>query len=228
MEKKIVLQANHIDKFFETPTLFQALKDVNFTAHQGEFIALTGKSGSGKTTLLYILSTLDNQYKGELFINNISTHDKDSNQLARLRNEHLGFVFQFHYLLPDFTCLKNVILPAQRLGKRSAEEIEQYAIELFKQMDILQILNKRAALISGGQQQRVAIARALINKPIIVMGDEPTGNLDSVNSSMVLSILTNLAKENQQTILIATHDNEISSKADRQIHMKDGVIVSVI
>jgi lipoprotein-releasing system ATP-binding protein len=184
-----------------------------------------GKSGCGKSTLLYVLSTMDTDYEGQLFFNNELLTDKDQNYLARFRNEHIGFVFQFHYLLANFTVLQNVMLPALKLGKLSKEEIEHKAFEKLRMLDMQDYAASLINNLSGGQQQRVAIARALINDPMVIMGDEPTGNLDSVNSGIVFDIFKELSSKHQQTIIVVTHDKEFAHNTDRMIEMKDGEIV---
>jgi lipoprotein-releasing system ATP-binding protein len=226
MEREIALKADHINKFFFTPEKFQALKGVSFEVHKGEFVSVTGKSGCGKSTLLYILSTMDTDYEGTLILNNTRVTGLTQDELARFRNEHLGFIFQFHYLLPDFTCLKNVMIPALRLGKYSHEEIEHRANEKLKMLNVADQALKPASRISGGQQQRVAIARALINEPAILMGDEPTGNLDSKNSANVFDMFMKLSREFGKTILTVTHDNDFASRSDRIVDMLDGKIIS--
>jgi lipoprotein-releasing system ATP-binding protein len=221
----VVLKTENISKFFYEPTEFQVLKNINFEVNRGEFLSLIGKSGSGKSTLLYILSTMDTAYKGNLTIDNQLTTGLSKDKLAELRNHKIGFVFQFHYLLPEFSCLKNVMIPALKLGKYSEAEIEQKALE---KLDILGIKDqalKQASKLSGGQQQRVAIARALINDPLLIMGDEPTGNLDSKNTKIVFDIFQELTKNYGQTIISVTHDNDFAKNSDRIIEMKDGEIV---
>jgi lipoprotein-releasing system ATP-binding protein len=202
------------------------LKDISFGVEKGEFLTLVGKSGCGKSTLLYILSTMDTDYKGELIIHgeNVSGYDQD--RLAAIRNEKIGFIFQFHYLLADFTCLKNIMIPALKLGKLSKEEIEYKAMEKLRMLDMTDQALKPASKLSGGQQQRIAIARALINDPLIIMGDEPTGNLDSKNTQVVFEILQELAHEKGQTIIAVTHDNDFAKASDRTITMSDGRIVN--
>lgn len=192
---------------------------------KGEFVAIVGKSGSGKSTLLYLLSTMDTDYQGEIVINGTTVTGLTQNQLSRFRNEHIGFVFQFHYLLPEFSVLDNVMLPALKLGKKPVEVVEARAMELLTLLDIKGHEMKKASKISGGQQQRVAIARALINEPAIIMGDEPTGNLDSKNTGIVFDIFRQLAKEGGQTIIAVTHDDEFAANCDRIIEMVDGGIV---
>ena len=212
-------------KLFREPEPFKVLNDVNFEVKKGEFLSVVGKSGCGKSTLLYILSTMDTDYDGELFIRDQRLTGQNQNDLAAFRNEHLGFVFQFHFLLPEFTVLKNVMLPALKLGKYSNAEIEQRAIEKLKLVGMEAHANKLASRLSGGQQQRVAIARALINDPAIIMGDEPTGNLDKANSLNVFEIFRKLARENGQTIIAVTHDPEFAANSDRVIEMSDGKII---
>ena len=220
-----VLRCSSIVKYFTTPVKFKALNDISFTVQRGEFLSLIGKSGSGKSTLLYVLSTMDTDYEGTLEINGTVLTGKSPNELADFRNEHIGFVFQFHYLLPEFSCLRNVMIPALKLGKLSEEEIEEKA---YQKLDILGLKDqalKPASKLSGGQQQRVAIARSLINDPLIIMGDEPTGNLDSKNTDIVFDIFQNLTKNYGQTIIAVTHDDDFARKSDRIIEMKDGEIL---
>ena len=220
------LEAKLIQKEFHDPVTIQVLKDINFTINKGEFVSLTGKSGCGKSTLLYILSTMDTDYQGELFIDGISKKNKTENELARIRNEKIGFVFQFHYLLNEFSVLKNVMLPGLKLNKYTEEEIEHRAIEKLKILGIESEALKLPNQLSGGQKQRVAIARSLINDPLIIMGDEPTGNLDKKNSLIVFDIFKELAHSFKQTLLIVTHDQEFASNCDRIIEMEDGKIIS--
>lgn len=219
------LSASGVGKYFHEPETFQVLKEVSFEVEKGEFVAIVGKSGSGKSTLLYLLSTMDTDYQGEIVINGTTVTGLTQNQLSRFRNEHIGFVFQFHYLLPEFSVLDNVMLPALKLGKKPVEVVEARAMELLTLLDIKGHEMKKASKISGGQQQRVAIARALINEPAIIMGDEPTGNLDSKNTGIVFDIFRQLAKEGGQTIIAVTHDDEFAANCDRIIEMVDGGIV---
>ena len=220
------LSVKNINKYFQEPTSFQVLKDVSFDINKGEFVAIIGKSGSGKSTLLYLLSTMDTDYEGKISINETQVTGLSQNQLAAFRNEHIGFVFQFHFLLPEFSVLENVMLPALKLGKKSKDEVESKSVELLGLLGLKGQEFKRASRISGGQQQRVAIARALINSPAIVMGDEPTGNLDSKNTKVVFDIFRQLAAERGQTIIAVTHDDEFASNCDRIIEFSDGKVIS--
>jgi lipoprotein-releasing system ATP-binding protein len=222
----IALQANNVNKYFYTPEKFQALKNISFEVNQGEFVSIIGKSGCGKSTLLYILSTMDTDYEGQLQLTQETVTGNKQDELAAFRNAHLGFVFQFHYLLPDFTCLKNVMIPGLRLGKVSRQQIEHNAYEKLKLLGVADQALKPASKISGGQQQRVAIARALINNPDIIMGDEPTGNLDTRNTAIVFDMLQQLCHEEQKTIITVTHDNDFAAKSDRIIEMSDGSIIN--
>lgn len=220
-----ILEAKRINKFFRGSVDFQALKDINFSIEKGEFTSIMGKSGCGKSTLLYILSTMDTDYDGELYFNDEKITGKSNDDLAYIRNKHIGFVFQFHYLLPEFTILENVMLPAKKLAEKSIQEIEYDAMEKLKLLNIDDQALKLASKISGGQKQRVAIARALINNPSIIMGDEPTGNLDSHNADNVFNIFKQLSHEQNLTLLVVTHDNEFANKTDRIIEMGDGMII---
>jgi lipoprotein-releasing system ATP-binding protein len=222
---QIVLEAKNINKFFYNPIKTQVLKEVSFSINRGEFVSVVGKSGCGKSTLLYILSTMDTDYTGELFMDGEKISGKSSNFLSQLRNEKLGFVFQFHYLLNEFSVLENVMIPGLKLGKYSREELEHRALEKLKIFDMHDHARKKANQLSGGQKQRVAIARALINDPLLIMGDEPTGNLDKKNSDIVFNKFKELAKEFGQTMLIVTHDPEFAAGTDRTIEMEDGRVI---
>lgn len=222
---EVIITAQKIGKYFYEPEKFKVLNNVSFEAYRGEFLTLMGKSGSGKSTLLYCLSTMDTDYEGELFIAGEKVTGQSPNQLAALRNHSIGFVFQFHYLLPEFSCLKNVMIPALKMGKYTAAEIEERA---YQQLDLLGLKDqalKPASKLSGGQQQRVSIARALINDPKIVLCDEPTGNLDSKNAQIVFDIFKKLSAENQQTIIAVTHDTDFATASDRTIELADGSIL---
>jgi lipoprotein-releasing system ATP-binding protein len=222
----ILLEAKNIEKEFHDPISVKVLKDINFSIRAGEFVSITGKSGCGKSTLLYILSTMDTDYTGELFIDGKSMKNRKENFLAKIRNENIGFVFQFHYLLNEFSVLKNVMLPGLKQNKLSEQEIEFRAFEKLKILGIEKEALKSPNQLSGGQKQRVAIARALINDPKLIMGDEPTGNLDKKNGNIVFEIFKELATEFNQSLLIVTHDQEFALNSDRIIEMEDGKIIS--
>lgn len=223
---KTVLEAQKINKYFNKPVLFHVLKDISFKINQGEFTSIMGKSGCGKSTLLYILSTMDTDYEGKLFLNDELITGQSSNHLSWIRNKHIGFVFQFHYLLSEFSVLENVMLPAKKLGEKPFQEIEHDAMEKLRMLGIEKLATQKASRISGGEKQRVAIARALINNPSIIMGDEPTGNLDSYNAENVFNIFRQLSIEQQLSLLVVTHDTDFANKTDRIIEMGDGKIIS--
>jgi lipoprotein-releasing system ATP-binding protein len=221
-----VLQTININKYFYDPIKVKVLSDINLTINKGEFVSIVGKSGCGKSTLLYILSTMDTSYEGELVINSVKLTNKTDADLAKIRNEHIGFVFQFHYLLQEYNVLQNVMLPGIKLAKHSKKEVEHRAMEHLKTLDMQNHAFKSPNQLSGGQKQRVAIARALINDPLIIMGDEPTGNLDKKNSDLVFDIFNDLVKTREQTLLIVTHDSDFAARTHRTIEMEDGKILS--
>ena len=223
MEK--ILEAKNINKFFHDPVRIQVLQDLSFSINKGEFVALTGKSGCGKSTLLYVLSTMDTDYEGTLLIDGEEMPKRNEGFLAKIRNEKIGFVFQFHYLINEFNVLENVMMPGLKLAKYSKEEVEHRAMERLKMLGIDHLALKKANHVSGGEKQRVAIARALINDPHIIMGDEPTGNLDKKNSDLVFDIFKQLAEEFHQTLLIVTHDPSFAERTHRIIKMEDGKII---
>ncbi|MDI1235431.1 MAG: ABC transporter ATP-binding protein [bacterium] len=225
MEPKI-LEAKSIFKSFHTPITIPVLKDINFSINRGDFVSITGKSGCGKSTLLYILSTMDTDYEGDLLIDGISMRGKKEGELAKVRNEKIGFVFQFHYLLNEFSVIKNVMLPGLKLAAMSDKEVEARAYEKLKMLGIENEALKLPNQLSGGQKQRVAIARALINDPLIIMGDEPTGNLDKKNGEIVFNVFKELAEVYHQSLLIVTHDNEFAARTHRIIEMEDGKIIN--
>jgi lipoprotein-releasing system ATP-binding protein len=222
----IILQARGISKSFHDPVEIPVLTDINLSIEKGDFISVTGKSGCGKSTLLYILSTMDTDYQGDLWIDDENMRGKSEAELAVVRNRKIGFVFQFHYLLNEFSVLKNVMLPALKLGKYTAGEIQDRSYEKLRILGIEKEALKKPNQLSGGQKQRVAIARAMINDPLIIMGDEPTGNLDKKNTEIVFETFQKLAKDFGQTLLIVTHDNEFAARTRRTIEMQDGRIIS--
>lgn len=226
MDNRTVLEAQNIDKHFYSPVKTQVLKKISFSINRGDFVSVMGKSGCGKSTLLYILSTMDTSYQGKLLIDQEIITGKPACYLSRIRNEKIGFVFQFHYLLSEFSVLENVMVPGLKLGELNKEHLEEKAMEKLRIFGMEEHALKKANQLSGGQKQRVAIARALINDPLIIMGDEPSGNLDKKNSDIVFGIFKELATDFNQTLLIVTHDPDFAKKTDRTIIMEDGRIIS--
>ncbi len=224
METKIVLEAKSIYKSFYDPVKKEVLKDISFSIQRGDFVSVMGRSGCGKSSLLYILSTMDTDYTGELFIDNELVTNQSDQELASLRNEKIGFVFQFHYLLHEFSVLKNVMLPGFKLNRLSQEELEHRAFELLRKLGIEHLSSKMAYQISGGEKQRVAIARAMINDPLLLMCDEPTGNLDNKNKEIVFDIFSELVHSFEKTLLVVTHDQNFADNTHRTIRMEDGRI----
>ena len=220
-----ILETKNLIKYFDDPIKFQVLKDINFSINHGEFVSIEGKSGCGKSTLLYLLSTMDTDYEGQIFINDELVTGKTDKELAQIRNEKIGFVFQFHYLLSEYNVLRNVMLPGLKLAKKTEQEVEHDAIEHLKTLDMHDQTLKMPNQLSGGQKQRVAIARALINNPLLIMGDEPTGNLDKKNSDVVFDIFKKLTSDEKQTLLIVTHDTDFAKRTNRIITMEDGKII---
>src|SRR5262245_26983714 len=201
----------------------EVLRGVNLEIKKGEVVSIVGPSGCGKSTLLHILGTLDKADIGQIAINNTSLSDLNGNKLAAFRNKHIGFVFQFHHLLPEFTALENVCIPGWLAG-RSKNEVKDKAEKLLKILGLAERNENKPNQLSGGEQQRVAVARALINNPDIIFADEPTGNLDSANAQELHQLFFDLRKQFNQTFLIVTHNEELSQLSDRTLHMKDGNI----
>ena len=216
-----MLSATNIQKKYGQ---LQVLKGVDISINKGEIVSIVGSSGAGKSTLLHILGTLDTPDSGEIFLNEIPVHTLKGKKLAHFRNTQIGFVFQFHHLLPEFTALENVCIPGWVAGRRK-KEVEEEAIKLLKLLGLGQRLENKPNALSGGEQQRVAVARALINKPSIVFADEPTGNLDSKNAKELHDLFVQLRKDFNQTFLIVTHNEELATMSDRVLHMKDGLIM---
>jgi lipoprotein-releasing system ATP-binding protein len=224
-QRDIILQTKNLGKYFYDPVKFKVLDNISFEAYKGEFLTLVGKSGCGKSTLLYCLSTMDTKYEGELYIDGVKITGQKPDKLAALRNRSIGFVFQFHYLLPEFSCLKNIMIPALKLGAYPRKEVEERAYAKLELLGMKEHALKPAAKLSGGQQQRVSIARALINDPAIILCDEPTGNLDSRNTQVVFETFRELTQQFGQTIIAVTHDNDFAKGSDRTIEMADGNII---
>ena len=216
-----MLTAKDIYKNYGT---LQVLKGVDLTINKGEIVSIVGSSGAGKSTLLHILGTLDNADSGEIYLNNDRIDKLKGKPLARFRNKHIGFVFQFHHLLPEFNALENVCIPAWIAGTKKREVTEK-AVRLLEMLHLKNRMENKPQQMSGGEQQRVAIARALINSPQIIFADEPTGNLDSKNAKELHELFIRLRNEFNQTFLIVTHNEELAALSDRTIHMKDGRIV---
>lgn len=219
-----LLKLNKINKVYGEKIKTQVLFDVDLSFEAQSFNAIIGQSGSGKSTLMNIMGTLDKPTSGEVLIDGISTASMKKNQLAELRNQTIGFIFQFHYLLPEFTVLENVLMPALIKNGRVGDTERKRALELIDMVGLTRVKNNLATDLSGGQQQRTAIARSLINEPKIILGDEPTGNLDSQTTESIYSLLREINHEIKSTFIIITHDQRIAEKADRILEIKDGRI----
>lgn len=214
--------AKNICKTVGSPPI-KILTDINLEIHEGEFVALTGRSGSGKSTLLYILSSLDAPSEGTVMIDNQNINKVNGKQISQFRNEKMGFVFQFHYLINELSVIDNVLLPTKKAGQQS--ERKEYAEHLLEQFSLANKMWRLPRELSGGEQQRVAIARSLIMKPKYIFADEPTGNLDSINGELVMNIFQNTRKSNNTTIIMVTHDSGFANLAERQIRLADGRII---
>ncbi|MBK8711640.1 MAG: ABC transporter ATP-binding protein [Niastella sp.] len=217
-----MLQAKQIEKKYGA---LQVLKGVDLEIQKGEIVSIVGSSGAGKSTLLHILGTLDKPNKGEIILQNTRIDQLTGKSLARFRNKHIGFIFQFHHLLPEFTAIENVCIPGWIGGSKKSETVKR-GMELLEQMGLQNRTDHKPGELSGGEQQRVAVARALINNPDIIMADEPTGNLDSINARELHKLFIDLCNTRNQTFLIVTHNEELAQMSNRVIHMKDGQIIS--
>jgi lipoprotein-releasing system ATP-binding protein len=216
-----MLIASNIQKYYGQ---LWVLKGVDLEIKQGEIASIVGPSGSGKSTLLHILGTLDKPDKGDVVVGNQRINFLNEKQMAAFRNRHVGFVFQFHHLLPEFTALENVCIPGWMAGRRK-KEVEDNALSLLQMLGLAKRIDNKPNALSGGEQQRVAVARALINRPSIIFADEPTGNLDSANARELHQLFFTLRQQFNQTFLIVTHNEELAQMSDRILHMKDGKIV---
>jgi len=216
-----MVQANGIQKYYDK---LWVLKGVDLDVHQGEIVSIVGPSGSGKSTLLHILGTLDRPDKGQVVINNQAINYSMDKQVAAFRNKHIGFVFQFHHLLPEFTAIENVCIPGWIAGQKK-KDVTQKARQLLESLGLGHRTEHKPQALSGGEQQRVAVARALINDPKIIFADEPTGNLDTANAKELHQLFFDLRKQFGQTFLIVTHNEELARMSDRVLHMRDGKIV---
>lgn len=220
-----IISLNNIDKIYGDVIKTQVLDNINLSFDEGSFNSIIGSSGSGKSTLLNIMGTLDKPTSGEVFINDKRTDIMNKNELAELRNETLGFIFQFHHLLPEFTALENVLMPYYIKSSKPSKEMLSRAEELLDLVGLSTVKNNLATKMSGGQQQRTAIARALMNNPKIILADEPTGNLDSESTEVIYNLMRDINKRFKTTFVVITHDRRIAEKADRIIEIKDGKIV---
>lgn len=216
-----MIQANDIHKSFGS---LEVLKGVTLNIKPSEVVSIVGPSGAGKTTLLQIIGTLSKPDSGSLAIDGKQINSLDDNALSDFRNQRIGFVFQFHHLLPEFTALENVMIPAL-IARRNRQEAEREALSLLKMMELADRTTHKPSALSGGEQQRVAIARALINRPALLLADEPSGNLDTKNRDQIHSLFFRLREELGQTTLIVTHDESLAAMADRKITMRDGLIL---
>ncbi len=225
MSKNIV-EVNGICKSYrDSASNLEVLKDINFTVGKGEFLAIQGPSGAGKSTLLHILGGLDNPTKGDVYFEGDSIYDLSEDARAAFRNRKVGFVFQFFHLLPELSALENVLLPSILKSWWERKNNLAAALKLLERLGLSERLGHRPQALSGGEQQRVAIARALINRPQLLLCDEPTGNLDSENGENILRLLTELNQREKITVLMVTHDKDIAKGAGRIIHLKDGLIL---
>ena len=216
-----MLKAQNITKKYEQ---LAVLKGVSIEVKKAEIVSIVGSSGAGKSTLLHILGTLDQADSGTISINNQAIDQLKGRALAQFRNKHIGFVFQFHHLLPEFSAIENVSIPGWIAG-RNKKEVEADAIALLTKLGLGNRIEHKPQQLSGGEQQRVAVARALINKPVIIFADEPTGNLDSKNARELHELFVSLRNEFQQTFLIVTHNEELAGMSNRRLYMKDGLMV---
>lgn len=219
-----LVEARGVSRILQEAVPVTLVKNIDLTVGQGEFVSVTGPSGSGKSSLLYLLGLLDVPTTGQVFIDGLETSGLSADRLAAIRLRKIGFVFQFHFLLPEFTVLQNVMLPMQKLGKLSDAGMKERGRALLEELEIADQAKKRPDQLSGGQRQRVAIARALANDPALILADEPTGNLDSKNSEIVQEIFEKLVREEGRTVIAVTHEPGFAEATERNINLVDGEI----
>lgn len=217
-----LLEARDLTRILPAVVPVTLVEYINIKVTEAEFVAITGPSGSGKSSLLYLLGLLDRPSKGEILINAIDTQHLSSSELSRIRLEKIGFVFQFHFLLPEFTVLDNVMIPMQKLGELPQKQQVEHATGLLTDLGLEEFLHRRPAQLSGGQRQRVAVARALANSPDLILADEPTGSLDSAATEQVFESLQKIVETQRTTVVAVTHDMDIASRMERRIHLVDG------
>lgn len=217
-----ILSLKEVSRTLEGVVPVTLVSDITFDIHRGEFAAIIGASGSGKSSLLYLLGLLDDPTSGELLLDDIVTTGLDPIKKSHMRLERLGFIFQFHFLIQEFSVLDNILLPMQKLNRLTAKEQMQRAEKLLSDLDVAEHAKKNPTMLSGGQRQRVAIARSMANNPDIILADEPTGNLDTKNAANVFSIFEKLVDEFNKTVIVVTHDNDLAARCRRKIHIKDG------
>ena len=225
-EPPLVVETRGVTRILQEAVPVTLVRDINLLVRKGEFVSITGPSGSGKSSLLYLLGLLDVPTEGEVLIDGQSTNGLDANALAAIRLSKIGFVFQFHFLLPEFNVLQNVVLPMRRFGALSGEDMMERGMKLLVGLEMADQAKKRPDQLSGGQRQRVAIARALANDPLILLADEPTGNLDTKNSKIVQDIFARLVREQGRTVIAVTHEVDFAAATQRNVHLVDGRIVS--
>jgi ABC-type lipoprotein export system ATPase subunit len=225
MSKNIVKVNGICKSYRDSAGNLEVLKDINFTVNEGEFLAIQGPSGAGKSTLLHIMGGLDKPSQGSVYFEGADIYGLDENTRAAFRNRKIGFVFQFFHLLPELTALENVLLPSILKSWWAREKDLKFARQLLERLGLSRRLAHKPAALSGGEQQRVAICRALINRPKLLLCDEPTGNLDSENGKIILQLLTEFNQREKITMLLVTHDKDIAKGAERVIHLKDGIIL---
>jgi lipoprotein-releasing system ATP-binding protein len=227
MNQSVVLAARELHKTFDDgKNKVDVLKGLDFSISQGEFVSIIGASGSGKSTLLHLLGGLDLPSSGEVILQGQAFHKLDETRRGELRNQHLGFVYQFHHLLPEFDAVENICMPLLMRNNVSVDEARQRAVDLLEKVGLKHRMSHKPGELSGGERQRVALARALVSKPAVVLADEPTGNLDRNTAMDILALLRELREELKMAMLVVTHDEQLAQAADRILHMQDGMWLS--